>query len=303
MNEQEPANPADLTGEMELAVANLNSAIDRIESAEITDMLKAVFHAATPHFVVGRKHNPISHHTQVLDNMVRICLELQTPCRQFKNAAVLALLHDIGNAACQRQKIKTDQVLEAFADDPQKGAEAARNAIAFRLEHMDLGPELARSVLEPFTGGDGLSDVDVHFICRAIVVHDYPSIAMLLKYLADNTEIALEYAPEDFLLRFDGSSFGRLIEQLREADRLFMLTEQGIMKDLREANKELTAANILARLESNAGRHLEEFELYKEAARPEGFLHQTLYRTQPGYDMFVEFTESIRAKWTPGTGK
>ena len=315
MNERESTNPIDLDDDMELAVANLNSAIERIENVrpapyptdeilDVTNTLQAVFRSARPHFIEGREHNPISHHTQVLDNMVRICLGQHPPYRQFKNAAVLALLHDIGNAACQRAKIKTDKVLEAFRDDPQNGAAAANAAISFRLEHMDLGPELARSVLEPHTGSERFSDVDMHFICRAIAVHDYPSIAMLLKYLADNTEsgkIVLEYEPADFLLRFDSSPLGQLIQRLREAARLFMLTEQGVIKDLRDANAELTADNVLATLEANAARHIEEFELYKNAARADGFLHGTLYRTHTGYDMFVEFRQSLRAKWKPGT--
>ncbi len=312
MNERESTNPIDLDDDMALAVANLNSAIERIENArpapystdeilDVTNTLQAVFGAATPHFIAGRSHNPISHHTQVLDNMVRICLGQHPTYRQFKSAAAAALLHDIGNAACRRTKIKTDQVLDAFRNNPQKGAAAASEAISFRLEHMDLGPELARSVLEPYTGDEEFSDADVHFICRAITVHDYPSIAMLLKYLGDNTEIALGYEPEDFLLTFDSSPFGRLIQQLREADRLFMLTEQGVIKDLRDANAELTGDNVLARLEASAGKHIEEFELYKNASRADGFLHGTLYRTHVGYEMFVELRQSLRAKWKPGT--
>ncbi|MDP6542810.1 MAG: hypothetical protein QGH60_02400 [Phycisphaerae bacterium] len=301
-------NVIELPEDKRLALANLKSATQRIEDAEsaryspdelqeLGGMLPLVFEAALPHFVAGRERNPIHHHTQVLDNMVRIGLVECPSYREFRNAVLLALLHDVGNAVSRRPKFKTDEVIAALEEDIHEGTVVALKAIAFRLEHMDHGPALARDVLAPFVSGGKLGDDDVHFIGRAIAVHDYPSIEKVLKELADKTQISTGYEPGDFLLPFESSPFGRLIEWLREADRLFMLTEQGVLKDLRDDDEDATASNILIRLDSNANKHVEEFELYRRVDRAEGFRENTLYRTLTGYNLFIEYPESVRAKW------
>ena len=301
-------NVTELCEDIKLAFQNLNSATERIEGAqstpysaeevrELRGMLPSVFWASLPHFVEGREQNPIHHNTQVLDNMVQIGLGERPPYREFRNAVLLALLHDIGNAVCRRQKFKTDEVVAALQKDVQEGTRTALKAIAFRLEHMNYGPELARDVLKPFVSQGKLGDDDVHLMGRAISVHDYPSIEKVLKDLADKTQTTLGYKPGDFLLPFDSSPFGRLIVWLREADRLFMLSEQGVIKDLRDGRKDVTACNVLAKLESNAKKHEDEFKLYERADRAEGFRGKTLYRTGTGYEMFIEFAKFLRAKW------
>lgn len=313
-------NVTELCEDMRLALQNLNSATERIlksetkeiegaqstpysaaELQELGGMLPSVFWAALPHFVEGRERNPIHHNTQVLDNMVRIGLAECPSYREFRNAVLLALLHDIGNAVSRRQKFKTDEVIAALKKNVQEGAAMALKAVAFRLEHMDHGPALARDVLKPFVSQGKLGDDDVHLMGRAISVHDYPSIEKVLKELADKTQITVGYEPGDFLLPLDSSPFGRLIEWLREADRLFMLTEQGVIKDLQDDGKDVTASNVLAKLDSNVEKHRGEFELYERVGRTKGFRgkrpYRTLYRTRTGYKMFIEFPKSVRAKW------
>jgi len=297
--------------EMRPAIENLRSAGERIETTqstiysteevrEITDILPSVFWAALPHFVEGREQNPIYHNTQVLDNMVRIGLGEHPPYREFKNAVLLALVHDIGNAVSRRPKFKTDEVVAAFQRGTQEGIDTALKAVAFRLEHMDNGPELARDVLSSLVRQGKLRDDDVHLIGRAITVHDYPSVETVLKGLADKTQTSFGYVPGDFLLAFDNSPFGRLIMWLREADRLFMLSEQGVIKDVRDGldgDDEPTAEALLAKLQSNANKHAEEFDLYKLAGRADGFREETLYRTQTGHGLFAKFLADGRARW------
>ena len=301
-------NVAKLCEEIQLAVQNLDSAIERIQSdqatgyskeqvGEITTMLPCAFWKALPYLVDGRAQNPIHHNTQVLENMIQLALGEQLPYSQFKNAALLALLHDIGNAISRRQKYKTDQVITALKEDVQRGTGMALKAIAVRLEHMDRGPELARDVLEPFVAEGKLGNEDVHFLCRAIAVHDYPSIEKILKDLEDKTGKRAGYVAGDFLLLCDSSPFGKLIECLREADRLFMLSEQGVIKDILDSGDELTPKNLLAKLESNAKKHGEEFTLYELAGRAEGFQGETLYRTRTGHAMFSRFLKDGRRRW------
>ena len=295
--------------EMRPAIENLRSANERLQKAqppvysteqvrEITDILPSVFWAALPRFVQGREQNPIYHNTQVLDNMVQIGLGEHPPYREFRNAVLLALLHDIGNAVSRRPKFKTDEVVAAFQRDTQEGIDTALKAVAFRLEHIDYGPELAREVLSSVVRQGRLGDDDVHLIGRAIAVHDYPSIETVLKELAEKAKASVGYSPGDFLLPFDNSPFGRLMLWLREADRLFMVSEQGVMKDLLDADKEPTAENILSKLGSNARKHAEEYKLYGRVNRADGFQGETLYRTTTGHGLFLDFQKGLRDKWT-----
>jgi hypothetical protein len=300
-----------LCKQIRLAIQNLDSAVKRIKSAkrtlysksqvsEITTILPCTFWKAMPYFVQGMTQNPIHHNTQVVDNMVQLALGEKLVYSELKNAVLLALLHDIGNAVSQRQKFKTDQVIAALKENARKGADMASKAIASRLEHMDNGPELARGVLDTLVAKGQLGDEDVHFLCRAIAVHDYPSIEKILQDLEDATKKRAGYAPGDFLLPFDSSRFGKLIEWLREADRLFMLSEQGVIKDVRDsldADAEPTAEALLEKLESNAEKHAKEFELYEHAGRAGGFQKKTLYRTKTGYALFTKFMRDGRARW------
>ena len=297
----------ELCEEIQLAFMNFDSAIEKILSkateysreqvGEITTMLPCAFWKALPHFVAGREKNPIYHNTQVLDNMIQLALDERLSYSQFKNAALLALLHDIGNAISRRQKFETNEVVAALKEDPQEGTGTALKAIAFRLEHMDHGPELARDVLEPFVADRKLGDEDVHFICRAIAVHDYPSIERILQDLEDETGNRAGYVAGDFLLAFDNSPFGKLIQWLREADRLFMLSEQGVIKDVRGKGLELTSKNLLDKLEDNAKKHRKEFTLYELVGRTEGFIEKTLYRTDTGYALSNTFLTNGRCRW------
>jgi hypothetical protein len=297
----------DLCEQIQLAIQNLDLAVERIQSCksaqyseiqvtEITTILPCAFWKAMPYFVEGMTQNPIHHNTQVLDNMVQLALGEDLAYSELKNAVLLALLHDIGNAISKRQKFKTDQVIAALKEDVQKGTTMALKAIAFRLEHMDHGPELTRGILDPFVAENKLGDEDVHFISRAIAVHDYPSIEKILTDLEDKTGQRAGYAPGDFLLPFDSSPFGKLIEWLREADRLFMLSKQGVIKDVRDAGEVVTPHRLLAKLKSNEAKHAKEFTLYNRVGRAEGFQAKTLYRTRTGYAMFLSFPETLRAE-------
>ena len=260
-------------------------------------MLASCFWKALPCFVEGASRNPIHHSTQVLDNMVQIALGEQLEYREFRISVVLALLHDIGNAVSQREKVKTDQVKDALkAGHPEEAKQLAFKAISFRLEHMDRAPELIADVTNSLIEGDALGSDDLHLICRAVLVHDYPSIEEVLSDLrAMGVDTA--YSPGDFLLPLDSSIFGRLIERLREADRLFMVTEQGVLKDLRDANKKKTARNALDKLRSNVEKHKKEFLLYERVGKSGGFIDHTLYRTKIGYSKFLEFQKSLEDKW------
>jgi len=106
------------------------------------------------------------------------------------------------------------------------------------------------------------------------------------------------HRPGQFLFAFDRSPCGLLITLLREADRLFMVTKQGVVKDVLDKNPTVTEASFSEKLAHNAARHREEYRLYREAAMDDWrFLNGTLYRTQGGYRLFEEMS---RQKLTDG---
>jgi hypothetical protein len=79
---------------------------------------------------------------------------------------------------------------------------------------------------------------------------------------------------------------------LREADRAFMVTVDGVVNaDLHRDGLPDTSSNRMKRLASNIRRHHEEAELYRRNLPASlfdrfGFRNVTLYRTQAGHDIF-----------------
>lgn len=293
----------------ELAQINLNHAIQRImehstflqrEKDQLENLIRSLYTSAMPDFDLGAKHNPVFHHTQVLDNMVTIGIFEQLSYTEFKRAAVLALLHDIGNAVSKRKKVKNSEITENVkrlheARDRKENVEAlvsqlteqARDAIAFRLEHMDHGPLRIERIRESLLAA-GMLDEDIHYICRAVLVHDYPSIEQTLFELR-REGIYTEHLPGQFLLRFDATPVGLLLTLLREADRMFMVTKQGVVKDLLDTMVigDITPTEFNTKLAGNSKRHREEFRLYRAASLDDWrFVNFTLYRTKSGYELF-----------------
>lgn len=275
--------------------------LEPAQKKEIMWILGSLFWDALPYFRKGAMFNPIYHHTQVLVNMIRIGLGEKLSYSEFKNATILALLHDIGNAISIKEKVTNSKILEKEEEEKKEGTgellqevkDLVDKSMAFRLEHMDKGPQLIREITKQFVDKGILREEDLHFICRAVSIHDYPSIEMSLKEIRE-IGIEVEYAKGDFLLPFDNSPFGRLITFLREADRLFMVSEQGIIKDLIDSEKEQTPANKLEKLRSNKQRHIDEYKLYIEANKDDGeFKEKTLYRTVTGYSIFAERVKEV----------
>lgn len=159
------------------------------------------------------------------------------PYEEFKRALVLALLHDIGNALAEKHKIKSSEIKEARdIGDMKKTMELAKGSIDFRVEHMEKGPSLVREITGQYVEKGLLSKSDVDLICLAVEKHDNPSIEKVSEDLRKDPDgsIDLGYKQGQFLLSLDGSLLSRLILLLREADRFFMVTYQGVLKDVME---------------------------------------------------------------------
>lgn len=299
--------------EIALNLINESDGLKDWQKEELKTILTDLFLEVLPYFRSGTEANPIYHHTQVLNNMVQIGLGEKLPYEELRNALILALLHDIGNAISESPKVTNSEIedvldpdkpedikrdiaqkfkLEHIKDNVELAKRLAEMAIEFRLEHMDKGPELARKVLQPYLDAKTLSGDDLNLICEAIKIHDYPTVEKTLKFLREKG-ISVNYPKGHFLLPFDDSPFGRLITFLREADRLFMVSYQGVVKDL-DDKKEITADDIRSKLESNMKSHRDEYRLYKDANRDVGrFIQETLYRTATGYSIFINAKDEI----------
>ena len=272
-------------GELSLANENFDSALSRISKAkgliddqknELKHMLTTLFERTLPYFTKGVVSNPLYHNTQVLDNMVQIGLGENLPFRELKNALIVALLHDIGNAISEAVKVTKEQIKAAKnAGDEQGAAHLKKLYEDFRSEHMARGPELVREVLKELTESKVVLEEDVSLICEAVKIHDNPSIGLPFE--------------------FDNSPRAKMITVLREADRLFMVSYQGVVKDLMSDNKDINPENIKTKLASNMKKHTEEYKLYVDKGSPYvvGFQHGTLYRTPTGYGIFDNASKEI----------
>ena len=269
----------------ELALKNLEHTFEIIdgydglvddEKKEIMTLLKRLYYGALPYFRAGNAENPIYHHTQVLYNMARLVPGEECSYEKLKNLLVLALLHDIGNAICTHKKVTTDDIKDAFkkadlarsktkkTELTEKAIDLAREARAFRLEHMDKGPEWIRRITEKYVEEGLLEEEGLHLICRAVAIHDYPSIEKNL-YMLRERGIPVKHEKGVFLLPFNDPAIGRLVTLLREADRLFMVSVQGVIKNLKDKKIEVITKNVLERGKSNIRNHKGEYNLYKEA--------------------------------------
>lgn len=319
-----------MSNQESLAVKNLEIALSCINASdrlkdwqkeELKTILTNLFRKALPYLRKGAEANPIYHHTQVLNNMVRIGLGEKLPYEELRNALILALLHDIGdaflpdigNAISEKPKVTISDVkdvlnpnkpentkreiaqefkLEHIKDNIELAKRLAEMAIEFRLEHMNKGPGLVRKVLQQYLDEETLRGDDVDLICEAIKIQDYPSVEKALELLR-TLGVSVNYPKGHFLLPFDDSPFGRLITFLREADRFFMVSYQGVVKDLDDKEK-IIPEDIRLKLESNMESHRDEYRLYRDANRDDGrFIQGTLYRRIQYSYIFINVKDEV----------
>jgi glucose-6-phosphate isomerase len=295
----------------ELAQKNLDETIaflkgsylNESEKEEISAVLRTMYAKAMPYFEKGKEENPVYHHTQVLYNMALLAVGEHCSYSVIKNLLALALLHDAGSGMCSCAKVVNETIVKAFEkaeqeSDIQKKAELLKEAEAlsqqgmrFRLEHMDKGPGIISLVMGDFVAEGIFSASDVHLINRAVVIHDYPSIEKNLNGLRKKGK-PVGFERGMFLLPLNDPAIGTLVTLLREADRYFMLSVQGAIKDLifkqkKDADLVIDAAAVLEQGRKNIKSHKKEYLLYQKAGQDDGkFLGDSLYRTHTGFALF-----------------
>lgn len=293
-----------------------DSQLDSSHKEDLAGVLKCLFEAALPLFIKGADANPIHHNVQTVENMLRIVM----PTNEANNygfvrqAAILALLHDVGNGLVDPglKKIKSSEIADCVENMKKEGKpqeeindevqKQVGEAIEYREAHMDAGKDAVIELFRqcPIVSSDWPEDAGEQpemLISECIAIHDVPSIAKLVSEIRKKG-IETDKEVKDYLI--DGDD--KLAVVLREADRLWMLSREGLEKDLiddvRKAAKEGKDEDVTRRppaaygkLKYNYDQFTKEYRLYEDAgqANPGDFQNKTLIRSAAGFDWFIDY--------------
>jgi hypothetical protein len=279
----------------------LETAVGRINGfgrAGVAEVLPRLFEMILPDLMDSHQVSPIHHPAHVADVLSRILIGEGAPEFDWLPALAAALLHDCAYGRVTlpgQKKISKSSIQKATGEERERAIE---RGIGQRLDHMQLGAEIAAEVLKTFNGrfGATFSEACIDEACRLIQIHDYPSIQEYESLRQSSSGRVWLFKPDDRLIKF-----------FREADRLWMLTRDGIDEDLERAALGTTDSNRRDRLNQNRKRHREEMLQYVEAFGPGaegayGFLGQTLYRTTTGFSLFQEAETMLWPPYIPPAG-
>lgn len=298
--------------EITRAGAPFSEAIDRLRAnghVDIALILEHLFNMSLLHFIEGREKNPVHHMAYVVNFMSEIMLAKDASEKELKRGVVAALLHDIGLARVEEGKIRKSDIESAPLE---KRPAVIDEAIRSRQAHMLQGAKTAKELLNAYNAwfGETFSDADIQEITRLIEIHDNPSIVEY-ELLRGLSEGQIKFHGKKWLFEKDD----KLMMYLREADRLWMLSKDGIEVDLErdseKAQKRLhekggdpTPANVdpKARVISNIKRHREEAELYskllgEEIAEDYEFKDGFLYRTNISREICRQLVDRLKEKY------
>jgi transketolase len=297
----------DVKAQTELAKANLVIALKAIDATgqfspaqkeELAGILNKLFAAALPDFEKGAKEIPVYYHTQALANMVEICLYEGLTYEEFRNAAILALLHERGSAFVT---VAPEALIKKAAAALKSGKQEEIKRLFHEImecrviKHMVVGSSLAGETMKPFVEKGLIKAADADLICQAIKVHANPAIEKAMEVWRDGGA-EFDEPRGHYLFKFDDSPLSRLLTFLREANRLYILTPQGAMDNLIAHNKEVSGAALLDQLESCLKSCRNEYGLYVKAGMDDKkFKHNTLFRTDNGYFMFNKAEDIVMA--------
>ena len=289
---------------------------------EIARTVREVFRMELAHLIEGNEKNPVHHTAHVANFMTEILLGEGATADQIKHGVFAALLHDIGLARTGEGKIRKADLQKDIdsAKDWEGVSKVVTEAVQSRKSHMKLGSEIARSVLIGYNDWTGKPffdpQKDIPEICRLIAIHDDPSICeyerMSLQWLKNHATASgpsKKPDPRQWLIKKDDF----LMKCLREADRVWMVSPDGVAVDLerdsakaqeavRNAKQPIqkASADPAGRINGNVQRHREEMQLYKqEFGRVKlaayGFKNGFLYRTTTGYAIFRRLIAEVQA--------
>ena len=278
------------------------------QPGKLKALIAHVSRMAFPMFVAGMAGNPIHHNMQVAENMVSIVAH--GPKRQhayLRKALMLALLHDVGNGFVDPglRKIKISDIKDTIArmkreNKSKREIDAKVKALGkegeqYRDAHMKEGARVAVDFLKHVYKALKVRHArgELEHIEKCIRIHDNPSIA---EFRSQRKE---PFGKKDLIPLDDGLAYA-----LREADRLWMISREGLEKDLfddlskneNRNKRKKKKPDALGKLKHNVGRFREEYGLYcrvKGITRTQmkGFKDQTLFRTVGGFKLYRRHLE------------
>lgn len=276
------ADNESLAWDLHQGVKWINNACELLRNqgkGRFEELARAAYGAALPSLRKGVHISPIHHVGRVTELLVRIVLgETDVEDNFLAQAIVAVIFHDTGNRGEPpgEHKITAEEVRK----DPSKLNATEEQ----RRRHMLLSGRLVQNFLQTYKAWT-FTEKEQETIKRVVEHHDDPSIAEL-RTSADRPSLLFK----------NGKC---LVAIHREADRLWMLTREGLVTDLKRKADKGKPWNAQAQVTHNVIRHLEERQLYEEVFGSEidglGFQPLTaFYRTQEGQRLFQELQQELR---------
>lgn len=186
----------------------------------LVDKAEKYHQLALPYLEEARHGNPIHHTAMVLYFCVKIGLSEKLNDYEMEELMAAAAFHDSGFAKIPSTQKKIKKADIDAIRIPRQRDEKRQEAIRLRLSHATMGGEIAWDALNLTT--DFSNSAAILPVVNIIKMHDNPSVAEL----EDRQNLKASYL-------IHGLSHDYFLAAIhREADRLWMLTADGIKADL-----------------------------------------------------------------------
>lgn len=250
----------------------------RKDLKDLADMNARFYDSLRQFLIAGRHISPVFHTPLVVETVVKIGLAEQIEKGQLRTLMCAAWHHDAGNDKEPAEAKITKAAVDA---DPS----LRERAITQRLRHSRRSLE----ILKMQVAHANAPNISISSVEEIVVRHDNPTVAELIKDKEEKAKWLIQPGPESWLLWLH-----------READRLFMIHQLGVLTDGVRAIRRDDAWHPEAQLTKNVIRHFQE-RLLVESVFPAclenyGFSATTaFYRSHMGKELFIRCQENTRA--------
>lgn len=289
---EKPGNGGAATLRDEISRANgiLAETFERLDwegkRTALVKELQALYLLALPYYIQtkARQESPVHRIARVMDFTAEIMIGERASEDEIETGLLVGLLHDVGNYATKLTAHPVREI-QALPAGPEQQA-AQKQAIEFRMEHIDRGIETIEAMILPKMPGE------------SILRKRWNEVKHVIRHHTDLTLAELDENPSAFRL-ISLRPQDRVLGYHREANRLWMITADGIAAELRRDK----GGDPLAKLEKNIARHKGEAALYGKvlgaaAAAKYGFKGGFMYRSATGYAIFLGETAATRDAFT-----